>query len=145
MLGTTKVECTAEDAAGFTDSGSFDVIVTLGEGSGITSNKRSVKAGAVAGFSWVWEDAFGNTADIVMGSQEIEAWLGNCGTPGLDVLNEDPGSSMIRQLSDGSWTFNWQTVDENTDPIGPGDYCVRVTLMTSPYQFQSTMIKVRAK
>ena len=143
-LGKTTVECTATDAAGFSDSASFDVIVTLGEGSGLSSNKRSVKAGAVASFNWIWVDYLGNTVDVGDGNQDIEARLGTCSNPqGGDVLNEDPGSSDIRR-SGGGWTFNWQTIDDFGSPLDAGTYCVSVLLMTtSPLQVQSTEIRVR--
>ena len=121
----------------------FSVFVTLGTGSGLSSNKRSVKAGAVASFNWIWVDFLGNPVDVGEGNQDIEARLGTCSDPlGSDVLNEDPGSSDIRR-SGGGWTFNWQTVDDGI-PLDAGIYCVSVLLMTtSPPQVQSTEIRVR--
>jgi hypothetical protein len=143
-LGTTTVDCTATDATGFSDNASFNVFVTLGEGSGLSSNKRSVKAGAVASFNWIWVDFSGNPVDVGEGNQDIEARLGTCANPlGADILDEDPGSSDMRRSGDG-WTFNWQTVGDGETPIETGTYCVSVLLMTtSPPQVQSTEIKVR--
>jgi hypothetical protein len=143
-LGTTTVDCTATDATGFSDNASFNVFVTLGAGSGLSSNKKTVKAGAVASFNWVWVDFSGNPVDVGEGNQDIEARLGTCSNPlGADVLDEDPGSSDIRRSGDG-WTFNWQTVGNGDIPIETGTYCVTVLLMTtSPPQVQSTEIKVR--
>ena len=143
-LGTTTVNCTATDDAGLTDSGSFTVNVVLGGTSSLRSNKKSVNSGAVAGFNWVWEDYLGNPVDVGEGNQDVEARLGNCPSSEEDILNEDPGSSDIRLQSDGQWTFNWQTVDDDGNPIAAGTYCFSVVLMTTdPHQVQSTEIRVR--
>jgi len=143
-LGTTTVNCTATDAAAFSDNASFNVFVTLGAGSGLSSNKRSVKAGSVASFNWIWVDFSGNPVDVGEGNQDIEARLGTCANPlGADILDEDPGSSDMRRSGDG-WTFNWQTVGDGEIPIETGTYCVSVLLTTTnPPQVQSTEIKVR--
>ena len=142
-LGATSVICSATDASGNQDTDSFDVLVQLG-GNSLTSNKNSVKAGSVAGFTWVWEDYFGNPVDVGEGNQDIEARLGNCPSSSPDILNEDPGSSDIRPASGTGWQFNWQTVDDSGNSIEPGIYCVSVVLMTtSPPQTQSTEIRVR--
>jgi hypothetical protein len=58
------------------------------------------------------------------------------------VLNEDPGSSDIREQGDFTITFNWQTVDDFGDPIEPGIYCVSAILLTTG-QKQSTELRVR--
>jgi hypothetical protein len=143
-LGTTTVNCTATDDAGLTGTGSFTVNVVLGGTSSLSSNKKSVNGGAVASFDWMWEDYLGNPVDVGEGNQDVEARPGNCPSTADDVLNEDPGSSDIRQQSDGQWTFNWQTVDDDGNPVAPGTYCFSVVLMTTdPYQTQSTEIRVR--
>jgi hypothetical protein len=143
-LGTTTVNCTATDDEGLTDSGSFTVNVVLGGTSSLKSNKKSVNSGAVAGFTWVWEDYLGNSVDVGEGNQDVEARPGECPSSAEDILNEDPGSSDIRLQSDGLWTFNWQTVDDEGDPIAAGTYCFSVVLMTTdPHQVQSTEIRVR--
>jgi hypothetical protein len=143
-IGTTTVNCTATDGAGLTDAESFTVNIVLGGTSSLTSNKKSVNSGAVAGFTWSWEDYLGNPVDVGEGNQDVEARPGNCPSTAADVLNEDPGSSDIRMQSDGRWTFNWQTVDDNGNPIAAGTYCFSVVLMTTePPQKQSTEIRVR--
>jgi hypothetical protein len=143
-LGTTTVNCTATDDAGLTDTGSFLVNVILGGTSSLSSNKKSVNSGAVAGFTWVWEDYLGNPIDVGQGNQDVEARPGYCPSTADDILNEDPGSSDIRLQSDGQWTFNWQTVDDEGYPIAPGVYCFSVVLLTTdPQQTQLTEITVR--
>ena len=152
-IGTTTVTCKATDDANNPTSDTFDVTVTDNViiGSGLSSNKNSVKAGSVAGFTWVWENSSGVPVDVSMYEQDIEAQLciGNnsnpCGMLGPDVLNEDPGSSDIRPGPGFSWQFNWQTetVDDLGNPIATGDYLVTVILMSDPIQTQSTTIKVR--
>ena len=145
-IGTTTVTCTATDDAALSTVGTFDVTVTDNViiGSGMDSNKNTVQAGAVAGFTWAWEDSSGNPVDVGEGNQDIEARLGNCPSTSPDILNEDPGSSDIRRFSSSEWQFNWQTVDDFGNPIEPGVYCVTVILMTtSPPQTQSTEIRVR--
>jgi hypothetical protein len=143
-LGSTTVDCTATDDAGLEDTGSFTVNVVLGGTSSLSSNKNSVNSGAVAGFTWVWEDYLGNPVDVGEGNQDVEARPGNCPSTADDVLNEDPGSSDIRLQTDGQWTFNWQTVDDFGNPIAAGTYCFSVVLMTTePPQRQSTEIRVR--
>ena len=143
-IGTTTVSCTATDDAGLTDTGSFTVNVALGGTSSLSSNKKSVNSGAVVGFNWVWEDYLGNPVDVGEGNQDVEARPGNCPSTADDVLNEDPGSSDIRQQADGQWTFNWQTVDDEGNPIAPDTYCFSVVLLTTdPKQTQSTEVKVR--
>ena len=143
-LGNTTVNCTATDNAGLTDSGAFTVSVVLGGTSSLASNKNSVNAGAVAGFTWVWQDYLGNPVDVGTGNQDVEARLGRCPSSEVDVLNEDPGSSDIRQIEDGSWTFNWQTVDDEGNALPSGVYCFSVVLLTTdPNQVQSTEIRVR--
>ena len=143
-IGTTTVSCTATDDAGLTDTGSFTVNVALGGTSSLSSNKKSVNSGAVVGFNWVWEDYLGNPVDVGEGNQDVEARPGNCPSTADDVLNEDPGSSDIRQQADGQWTFNWQTVDDEGNPIPPDTYCFSVVLLTTdPKQTQSTEVKVR--
>ena len=149
----TTVTCTATDATGAppnvaTDT--FTVTANYGYGSGLTSNKNSVKAGSVAGFTWIWEDAAGNPVDVGEGNQVMEAVYGTCAVPqGDDILDEDPGSSGIRRLSGDGWQFNWQTVDDLGNPIEPaGIYCVSAILLTTSaprieLQRQSTEIKVR--
>jgi hypothetical protein len=143
-IGTTKVTCTATDDAGLTDSGSFSVNVVLGGTTSLSTNKKSVNSGAVAGFTWVWEDFLGNPVDVGVGNQDVEARPGECPSEADDVLNEDPGTSDIRQLADGSWTFNWQTVDDEGNGIDPGTYCFSVILLTTdPQQKQSAELRVR--
>ncbi len=143
-LGATTVNCTATDDAGLTDTDSFTVSVVLGGTSNLSSNKKSVNSGAVASFDWFWEDYLGNPVDVGEGNQDVEARPGDCPSTADDVLNEDPGSSDIRQQANGRWTFNWQTVDENGDPIAAGTYCFSVRLLTTdPNQIQSTEIRVR--
>ena len=124
-------------------------------GSGLNSNKKAVKAGSVAPFTWAWTDRFGNPIDVGDGNQDIEARLridndgdgkiDECPSPSSDVLDEDPGSSGFQKQTDNSWQYNWQTVtvDElgNTIPIQDGDYCVDIILMTTG-QKQSTELKV---
>jgi hypothetical protein len=143
-LGATTVSCTATDDAGLTDTASFTVNVVLGGTSNLRSNKKSVNSGSVASFDWFWEDYLGNPVDVGVGNQDVEARPGSCPSDADDILNEDPGSSDIRQQSDGRWTFNWQTVDDEGNPIAAGTYCFSVVLLTTdPNQTQSTQIRVR--
>ena len=152
-IGTTTVECTATDDANNSTTDTFDVTVTDNTiiGSGISSNKKTVKAGSVAGFNWAWEDSSGNPVDVGEGNQDIEAWLqinSDCSVPGPDLINEDPGSSGIRRAPNGGWQFNWQTVynaghPRDGEPLDPGQYCVSVRLMSDPSQRQTTDIRVR--
>jgi hypothetical protein len=153
--GTTTVQCEATDASGNPATDTFSVTVQLGTGSGLSSNKKSVKAGSVAPFTWAWTDRFGNPIDVGDGNQDIEARLridndgdgkiDECPSPSSDVLDEDPGSSGFQKQADNSWQYNWQTVtvDElgNTIPIQVGDYCVDIILTTTG-QKQSTELKV---
>ena len=143
-IGTTTVECTATDDANNSTTDTFAVTVADNTivGSGMTSNKRTVKAGSVAGFNWAWENSLGDPVDVGEGNQKMEARLGKCPSSNTDILDEDPGSSGIRRASGDGWQFNWQTVDVNGDPITAGDYCVSVVLMTTG-QTQSADIKVR--
>jgi len=153
-IGTTTVTCTAtDDANNSTTPDTFDVTVADNtiSGSGISSNKNSVKAGSVAGFNWAWEDSSGNPVDVGEGNQDIEAWLmtgSDCSVPGPDLIDEDPGSSGIRRAPDGGWQFNWQTVYDaghprDGEPLDPGQYCVSVSLTSDPSQRQTTDIRVR--
>ena len=143
-LGATTVSCTATDDGGLTDTDSFTVNVVLGGTSNLSSNKKSVNSGAVASFDWFWEDYLGNPVDVGEGNQDVEARPGDCPSTADDVLDEDPGSSDIRQQSNDNWTFNWQTVDGEGNPIAPGTYCFSVVLLTTdPNQRQSTEIRVR--
>lgn len=151
-IGTTTVTCTATDDANNSSSDSFDVIVTdnVVIGTGLMSNKSSVKAGSVAGFTWAWVNSTGEPVDVGDGNQKIEAMrcIGPqpdvCSVLGGDVLDEDPGSSDIRRFDGTGWQFNWQTVDSLGDPIAAGTYLVRVTLLTmDPMPTQETTIRVR--
>jgi hypothetical protein len=141
-MGTSTVNCTATDASGNSSSDSFDVTVELGEDFGIISKKKSVNSGAVAQFTWAWVDSSGNPVDAGEENNDIEAQLGNCPSTSPDILNEDPGSSDIRQQSDNTIIFNWQTVDDFGDPIEAGTYCVSAILITTG-QRMSTEINVR--
>ena len=151
-IGTTTVSCTATDDANNPTIGMFDVVVSDNViiGSGLLSNKNSVKAGSVAGFTWSWVNTSGDPIDVGEGNQKIEAMLCTgppndiCAMLGDDVLNEDPGSSDIRRFESTGWQFNWQTVDDVLEPLAAGTYLVRVTLLTtSPMQTQETTIRVR--
>jgi hypothetical protein len=152
-IGTTTVACTATDDANNPTSDTFDVTVADNTitGSGISSNKKSVKAGSVAGFNWAWEDSSGNPVDVGEGNQDIEAWLKNdsdCSVAGPDLIDEDPGTSGIRRAPDDGWQFNWQTVynvghPREGEPLDQGEYCVSVSLLSDPSQRQTTDIRVR--
>jgi len=152
-IGTTTVECTATDDANNPTSDTFDVTVADNTitGSGISSNKNSVKAGSVAGFNWAWENSSGDPVDVGENNQDIEAWSKNgsdCSIPGPDLINEDPGRSSIRRAPNGGWQFNWQTVYDaghprDGEPLDPGQYCVSVSLTSDPSQRQTTDIRVR--
>ncbi len=152
-IGTTTVECTATDDANNPTSDTFDVTVADNTitGSGISSNKNSVKAGSVAGFVWAWEDSSGNRVDVGEGNQDIEAWLmidSDCEELGDDLIDEDPGSSGIRRAPNDGWQFNWQTVYDAGhpragEPLDHGQYCVSVSLTSDPSQRQTTDIRVR--
>jgi len=142
-IGDTTVNCSATDASGNSASDSFTVTVELGEGFGIRSKKKSVNSGAVAQFTWAWLDSSNNPVDTGEENNDIEARLGECESDSPDILNEDPGSSDIRQQSDNTIIFNWQTVDDSGSPIEPaGIYCVSAVLTTTG-QSMSTEIKVR--
>ncbi|MDH3490870.1 MAG: HYR domain-containing protein [Gammaproteobacteria bacterium] len=144
-IGPTTVTCTASDASGNSSpDGTFTVTAELGIGSGLTSNKKTVKAGSVAAFTWEWTGASGVPYDVGDGNQDVEARPcldADCLTLGADMLDEDPGSSDIRETAGGGWQFNWQTVDEFGDPVASGDYLFIVTLLTTSQQ-QVARIKV---
>jgi len=153
-IGTTTVTCTAtDDANNNSTPGTFDVTVADNViiGSGLVSNKNSVKAGSVAGFNWAWENSSGDPVDVGEGNQDIEAWSKNgsdCTVLGPDLINEDPGSSGIRRAPDDGWQFNWQTVynvghPREGEPLDQGQYCVSVSLLSDPSQRQTTEIRVR--
>ncbi len=141
-VGTTTVECTATDASGNSANGSFDATVQYGTGAGLQTNKKSVNAGATASFVWAWTDSSGNPLDSGLENNDIEARPGRCPSSNPDVLNEDPGSSDIREQGDFTITFNWQTVDDFGEPIEPGIYCVSAILLTTG-QKQSAELRVR--
>ena len=77
-----------------------------------------------------------------VGNNDIEARAGTCPSTSYDVLDEDPGSSDMREMSDFSLTFNWQTDDSAGEQIPPGPYCVTVILMPTD-QRMSTGIRVK--
>jgi hypothetical protein len=139
--GLTTVTCTATDASGNSSSDTFDVIVEYGE-SGLRSNKKVVQAGAVAGFEWAWTDSSGNPMPTGVENNTIEARAGTCPSSSPDILDEDPGSSDMREMSDYSLIFNWQTDDSEGIPIPDGPYCVTVRLLTTD-QAMSAGIQVK--
>jgi hypothetical protein len=141
-MGTSTVNCTATDASGNSSADAFDITVEFGEDFGIISKKKSVNSGAVAQFTWAWVDSLGNPIDTGEANNDIEAQFGGCPSTSPDILNEDPGSSDIRQQSDNTIIFNWQTVDEFGDPIDGGTYCVTAILLTTG-QRMSTELDVR--
>ena len=141
-VGTTTIECTATDTSGNSANGSFDATVQYGTGAGLQTNKKSVNAGATASFVWAWTDSSGNPLDSGLENNDIEARPGRCPSSNPDVLNEDPGSSDIREQGDFTITFNWQTVDDFGEPIEPGIYCVSAILLTTG-QKQSAELRVR--
>jgi hypothetical protein len=140
-VGTTTVTCTATDSSGNSSSDTFDVVVEYGLG-GLTTNKKVVESGAVAVFDWVWTDAFGNPMPTGVESNDIEARAGTCPSSSFDILDEDPGSSDMREMSNFSLTFNWQTDDSEGVPVPEGPYCVTVILMLTD-QRMSTGIRVK--
>jgi len=150
-FGTATVTCTATDESKNSSDGTFTVTANLAAGAGLDSNKNSVKAGSVAGFTWVWLDGADNPVDVGENNQDIEAWSkidSDCSDLGPDLINEDPGSSDIRRSPGGGWQFNWQTVYNTGDaregePLDPDQYCVSVRLLSDPSQRQTTEIRVR--
>ena len=141
-VGTTTVDCTATDASGNSSSDSFDVTVEYGTGAGLQTNKNSINSGSTVSFTWSWTDSSGNPVDSGLGNNDIEARPGRCPSSNADVLNEDPGSSDIREQGDFTITFNWQTVDDLGNPVEAGIYCVSAILMTTG-QTQSADLRVR--
>ncbi len=141
-VGSTTVDCTATDASGNSANGSFDVTVEYGTGNGLQTNKNSINSGSSASFSWAWTDSSGNPVDAGLENNDIEARPGRCPSTADDILDEDPGSSDIREQGGFMITFNWQTVDNVGDPLPSGVYCVSAILVTTD-QRQSLELRIR--
>ena len=82
-------------------------------------------AGSSIPLSWQYRDALNAVVDSesVGFTLQIMGWIGaECGTGGIDIsIIEDSGSSYYR-YSSGIHKFNWQTKDQEGEPLPPGCY-----------------------
>ncbi len=133
-LGDTAVSCTATDDAGNETTAGFTVTVGL-DASGITTtqNPNNLKSGTSIPLVWAWLGADGTPIDTGPASQRIQ--ISPCADPGNPVVNEDPGSSGIRQKNDFTWQFNWQAVGPDGQDLpaerGGTFYCAMVEDVTT--------------
>ena len=150
-VGFTTVTCSAEDTSGNMGEGSATVEIVLEYlGSGI-SGKDSGKTGSSLPLVWSWlvDSA---PASVAMQNILIDTESRVCPCDGIDpslcpaeyslanaVSAEDPGSSGIQLLADGSYQYNLQAVDPSTQeplfaarPSTP--YCFEVNLPTGEFQ-----------
>jgi hypothetical protein len=134
-VGSTTVTCYASDTSDNPGSGSATVeVVFKFTASGIIG-KTSGKTGSSFPLEWSWTDDSG--IPITVPEQQLSIERGACPGDGLDA--QDPGSSGLRQDTDGSYLYNLQAVDPWTGedlfaerPSTP--YCFTVRLRTGEYQ-----------
>jgi hypothetical protein len=134
-VGYTTVTCYASDTSGNPGSGSATVEVVFQYAASGISGKTSGKTGSSFPLQWSWTDD--SIIPITVPEQLLTIERGACPGNGIDA--QYPGSSGLRQGSDGSYLYNLQAVDPETGedlfaerPSTP--YCFTVRLKTGEFQ-----------
>jgi len=151
-VGTTSVTCTATDTEGnpadpegSTATGSFDVTVEFQYSDSVISGKSSGKNGSSFPLQWAWIGPSG-TPDTVS-NQTLSITRDACTDDPAPPGARDPGSSGLRQNTDGTYNYNLQAVDpadgENWENIPKGGeaFCFRVSLPTGEFQQKQLTIR----
>jgi len=100
------------------------------------SGKASGKSGSSFPLAWSWNEG-GTPVSVASQSLTITTESGACPATGKNA--EDPGSSGIREQSDGSYVYNLQAIDPSTGENlpaarGGSPYCFTVSLPTGESQ-----------
>ena len=154
-VGTTSVTCTARDTEGNPAADpvpegskatvSFDVTVEFQYSASGISGKSSGKNGSSFPLEWAWIGPSG-TPDTVS-NQTLSIAREVCTDDPAPPGARNPGSSGLRQNTDGSYIYNLQAVDpadgENWDgiPNGGEPFCFRVSLPTGELQQKQLTIR----
>jgi hypothetical protein len=133
QLGSTTVTCYALDTSENEGVGSATVDIKFVYAESPISGKQSGKTGSSFPLEWAWLDGLGTK--LTVSSQELLIERGTCSvTVGVAAL--DPGSSGLRQDADGTYLYNYQAIDPETQEPwvisqNKGDpFCFRVALPT---------------
>jgi len=139
-LGPTTVDCSATDNDGNSSDASFLVTVAYA-GFGITPTKLTSKAGSSNPLTWGWIDEDGAIMDTSGYLQMLE--IRECGGALVLEMAGDPGSSGFHFKVDNAWEYNWQSDDEDGNPLPKGQYCARVTAAPFLQPLESPPIRLR--
>lgn len=141
-VGDTTVTCIAADSSGNTGTGSATVTLNFQYSASGISGKSSGKNGSSFPLSWAWTDGSGTPQAV--SQQNLSLERGTC-TSGGGAL--DPGSSGLREQSDGSYVYNLQAVDPATgEPWanlrrGGEKFCFSVALPSGEIQQKELTIR----